>query len=115
MCGIGWFVSVDTSIAPERKEDGTIDMHNLFTLKPVAPKTTGARLVTDGEAISVQPSITTVVADVRPAGAPTEADAAGGSGEGSAPVVPIAVGGVAVVAAAVAAFLASKKKKTAEK
>ncbi len=115
MCGIGWFVSVDTSVAPERKEDGTIDMHNLFTLKPVAPKTTGARLVTDGEAISVQPSITTVVADVRPAGAPTEADAAGGSGEGSAPVVPIAVGGVAVAAAAVAAFLASKKKKTAEK
>ena len=36
------FVSVDTSILPDRKEDGSIDMHGLFELGEGAPSKAGA-------------------------------------------------------------------------
>lgn len=52
-----WFVSVDTSVVPERNEDGTINMHGLLELNADAPSDTGARLdVTSDEAKSERPS-----------------------------------------------------------
>ncbi len=37
-----WFISLDTSVAPERKEDGSIDMHGLLLLNEEARGEVGA-------------------------------------------------------------------------
>ena len=53
-----WFENVDTSVAPTRNANGTIDMHGLLKLKvdSAVPANTGARLDTTSEkAISVKP------------------------------------------------------------
>lgn len=39
-----WFVSLDTSVAPIRKADGSIDMQGLLELTDAAPADSGARL-----------------------------------------------------------------------
>ena len=59
---VDWFESVDTSIVPTRNENGTINMHNILVLKSNAPAGIGAVIVTTGDAVSVAPSVTTVVA-----------------------------------------------------
>ena len=38
-----WFVSLDTSVAPTRNADGTINMHGLLQLTDLAPEGVGAR------------------------------------------------------------------------
>lgn len=43
-----WFVSLDTSIKPDRDADGTIQMHGLLELTEAAPASSGARLTGHG-------------------------------------------------------------------
>ncbi|MDD6572722.1 MAG: chondroitinase-B domain-containing protein [Thermoflexaceae bacterium] len=104
-----WFENTDVSVAPTRKDDGTIDMHGLLVLTADAPKGTGATIVTSGEeAVSVQPQITTAVsAEASVKETSGNKDAAEG---GVNPAVPIGVGVVAIVAAAAAVILKKKKK-----
>lgn len=60
-----WFKSVDTTVAPARAANGSIDMQGLLELLETAPSDTGARLdVTSEAAISVQPEKTTVVSGI---------------------------------------------------
>ena len=50
-----WFESTDVTIVPTRNSDGTINMHGLLVLKEGAPKDSGARINTSGEAMSPEP------------------------------------------------------------
>ena len=53
-----WFVSLDTSVAPTRNADGTINMHGLLTLTDKAPEGVGARIEgTKSTEIIVKPSV----------------------------------------------------------
>lgn len=119
-----WFESVDMTVLPTRNEDGTIDMHGLFTLTGAAPADSGARLdVTGGEAISVMPVL-------KPFAEPTarpstegstpapdggdNAEAASGAGviEGGSDLVGWIVGIAAVILAAGAAAVVWMRKKS---
>lgn len=59
---VDWFKSTDTSVVPTRNANGSINMHDLLVLTDKAPKGVGAVIVTDGEAASVQPGVTNIVA-----------------------------------------------------
>ena len=53
-----WFVSLDTSVAPTRNADGTINMHGLLQLTDLAPEGVGARFEpTKSKEIPVLPSV----------------------------------------------------------
>lgn len=53
-----WFVSLDTSVAPTRNADGTIDMHGLLQLTDLAPEGVGARFeLTKSADIKPLPSV----------------------------------------------------------
>lgn len=59
---IDWFVSTDTSVAPAREANGTINMHGLLEIKAAyASLGVGATIVTSGDAVSVAPVKTTVI------------------------------------------------------
>ncbi|MBQ4536627.1 MAG: hypothetical protein II994_03290 [Lachnospiraceae bacterium] len=115
--GVGWFKNVDITVAPERNEDGTINMHGLLEINGLAPKDTGARLVTDGDAVSVQPTaastIVSAIVGELPKTEATEKPAGEADGEDSGiPVLPITVG--AGVVLAIGGAVASKKKGSKE-
>lgn len=53
-----WFVSLDTSVAPTRNADGTINMHGLLQLTDLAPEGVGARFEpTKSKDITALPSV----------------------------------------------------------
>ncbi len=53
-----WFVSLDTSVAPTRNADGTINMHGLLTPTDKVPEGVGARIEgTKSTEIIVKPSV----------------------------------------------------------
>ena len=59
---VNWFVSTDTTVAPAREANGTINMHGLLELKAAYTSLgVGATIVTTGAAISTAPSKTTVI------------------------------------------------------
>lgn len=104
--GVGWFKNVDITVAPERNEDGTINMHGLLEPFAIAPKDAGARLVVDGDAISTQPQITKVIDGGAPQSVTQEEEK-----EEKGSIAPIIVVIIAVLLAGGAAVVVFKKKK----
>ena len=108
-----WFVSTDVTIKPTRNADGTIDMHGLLELLGTAPSNTGARLVTTGEAVSVQPGVTRTVSTKMvmsffgPAPSPVKSVNTGDK----TPIVPLAV--IMLSSAGVCVSFLFKKRKRA--
>ena len=108
--GVGWFRNVDITVAPTRNEDGTIDMHGLLEPNGLAPKDAGARLVVDGDAVSTQPKITTVIAGEVPVEPVEEVQEEAAEGNGGN-ALPIALGGAFVAVAGALVAVNQKKKK----